>query len=220
MNKYESKAWIEMPQGAMRPGGLELTCQLLELASLDTKARILDIGCGLGSTVFKLSELGNRVMGVDISEKLIEEGRIKYPDIHLLVADGTALPFAECSFDAVICECSLSVMPAQLVLEECKRVLNPGGKVLISDIYVRKKPSITTLDTLDVFLMMQDQWEDMLRQSGFCDIQFIDYSEAFTEFVIRAIWEYGGLEKLFDCKQWCHAKLAKPGYFLSVSTKS
>ncbi len=219
MNKYESNTWTQMPQGAMRPGGLQLTGQLLELASMENRARILDIGCGLGSTVSELNKLGFQAIGVDISQKLIEKGRIKYPDAYLQVADGTGLPFDAGSFDAVICECSLSVMPAEHVLEECNRLLIPGGRVLISDLYVRRKPQTTRLDTLDVSLMMQDQWVELLKKCGFSDIQFIDCSKAFTEFAIRAIWEYGSLENLFDCKQWRHAKLAKPGYFLSVSTK-
>ncbi|HBC91934.1 MAG TPA: hypothetical protein DCZ10_03270 [Pelotomaculum sp.] len=219
MNKYESNTWTQMPQGAMRPGGLQLTGQLLQLAALENRARILDIGCGLGSTVGKLNELGYRAMGVDSSQKLIEKGRIEYPDTHLLVADGADLPFDAGSFDAVICECSLSVMPAQHVLAECNRLLRPGGKVLISDLYVRQKPQTIGLDTLDAGLMTRDQWVELLEQSGFAHIQFVDSSKDLTEFVIRTIWKHGSLEEIFDCRQWRQAKLAKPGYFLSVATK-
>ncbi|MGI6492073.1 MAG: class I SAM-dependent methyltransferase [Pelotomaculum sp.] len=133
--------------------------------------------------------------------------------------DAADLPFDAASFDAIISECSLSAMPTQRVLQECNRVLKPSGKVLISDIYVRQKPPITRWDSLDANLLLQNEWVELLEQSGFADIQFVDRSKALTEFLVKAIWEHGSLEDILDCRQWSRIKPAKPGYFLAVATK-
>jgi len=218
-NKYESKDWMQLPEGVMRPGGLKLTEKLLEQAALAKGQKILDIGCGMGSTVNKLIELGYRAMGVDISAKLIKEGQLRYPDTVLLVADAANLPFDSGCFDAIICECSLSDMPTSSVLKECYRLLVPVGKVLISDIYTRKDLQAANIDNLDAGLMTQCQWLGLLAQSGFSDIRFCDCSEVFKAFVAQAIWDHGSLEKLFDCEKWHLAAGAKPGYFLLVANK-
>jgi len=220
MNIYESNSWMQTQQGAMRPGGLQLTGQLLELAALVNEARILDLGCGLGGTVSKLKELGYQAVGVDISPLLVQQGLIKHPGTQLMVGDAANLPFDAETFDAVIYECSLSVMPARQVLQECNRVLQPSGKVLISDIYARQKPPIPKWDALDVNLLLQNEWIELLEQSGFAGIQFVDCSKALTEFLVKVIWEHGSLENILDCRQWSRIKPAKPGYFLAVATKT
>lgn len=208
-----------MPQGIMRPGGLQLTEELLQMAVLDSGARILDLGCGQGTTVGKLQQLGYQSIGVDISPKLIAEACARYPEAQFMVADGTELPFDEAAFTAVICECSLSEMPVRPVLGECARLLKPGGKILISDIYARKGALDAVLETRVPAMLTKGQWVGLLAQSGFCNPIIIDKSDAFTEFVLHAIWEYGGLANLFDCCQWSRMKESKPGYFLMVATR-
>lgn len=219
MNIYESATWRHLPEGAMRPGGLKLTEQLLDLAQLPRQSSILDIGCGLGSTVSKLNELGYQAMGLDISASLIEEGRSLFPDQQLLVADAADIPLPAASFDAILAECSLSIMPADKVLRQCRQLLRPYGKLLISDIYARQASEVDSAPALGACLLTQAQWLRLLSQSGFAKIQFSDCSDAFKEFAIKVIWEYGSLDKLFDCGQWHNAASAKPGYFLLICEK-
>jgi arsenite methyltransferase len=219
MNIYESAAWRHLPEGAMRPGGLKLTEHLLDLAQLPRQSCILDIGCGLGSTVSKLSALGYKPMGIDISAGLIEEGRLRFPDQQLLVADAADIPLPAASFDAILAECSLSVMPADKVLRQCWRLLRPHGKLLISDIYARKASEVDNTPALGACLLTENQWLQLVGQSGFTKIQFSDCSDVFKEFAIKVIWEYGSLDKLFDCGQWSNAASAKPGYFLLICEK-
>ncbi|MGI5892393.1 MAG: DVU_1556 family methyltransferase [Bacillota bacterium] len=219
MNKYENAAWRNLPQGAMRPGGLKLTEQLLDLAHLEQNAKILDVGCGLGSTSWYLRTLGYQATGVDISQSLIQEGLLRYPENDLLRADAAAMSFEDSCFDAVLSECSLSVMPHQAVLKECYRLLKTRGKLLVSDLYAREYSATNKIHSLEASLMMQHEWLELLKKNNFIKINFLDCSKAFTEFAVRAIWEYGSLEKLFDCGQWCNLAAAKPGYFLLVAQK-
>lgn len=77
-------------------------------------------------------------MGVDASELLLDAGHKQAPEEVLIQAWGGQLPVAAGCLDAVLAECSLSLMPdIDAVLAEFRRVLKPGGRLLWADIYVR-----------------------------------------------------------------------------------
>lgn len=211
---YEDEVWMSMPHG-MRPGGLELTGQLVRMAALKGGSKILDIGCGMGSTVDYLNGQGFDAAGVDASQKLVQAGRQKYPGTRLLASDGALLPFGDASFDAAFCECSLSAMPARSVLQECCRVLAPGGKALVSDIYARR---ISHDGAEKSAYRTRGEWEKLFERCGFGIVQFVDATRALTEFAVRFVWEHGSLEKLADCGLCIHAS-EKPGYFLLMAVK-
>ncbi|GHV28333.1 hypothetical protein AGMMS4952_11710 [Spirochaetia bacterium] len=112
----------------MRPGGLDLTKRLLSLCALGSKARALDVGCGDGRTVGYLQgKPGVEAWGIDLKPGI--GGR-------LLTGRAEALPFETASFDAILFECSLSVIAApDAALREAARVLKPDGVVYIADLY-------------------------------------------------------------------------------------
>ncbi len=57
-------------------------------------ARILDLGCGTGVPTAKvLAEAGHRVLGVDISEGMLEEARRKHRNVEFVLGDAEKLPF-------------------------------------------------------------------------------------------------------------------------------
>ncbi len=125
----------------------------------------LDIGCALGRMSIELAQLGARqVIGVDRSTRMVEEAaRLIEPadrtpiKLNLIpgwtiaaslkhtstrthcefaISDALHLPFKEASFDFAVC---LNVVdrvpsPAQVV-QECWRVLKPGGHLVIADPY-------------------------------------------------------------------------------------
>ena len=131
----------------IRPGGKELTIKAIENAGLEKGAKILDIGCGEGDTVAILkNELGFDAIGCDVSEKIIEKGKEKYPDIDLRQMEGKLLEFESKYFDAVIMECSLSLMELQPdVIHEVYCVLKNGGKFIITDMFL-KDPTSEEID--------------------------------------------------------------------------
>lgn len=98
---------------------------------------VLDIGSGPGFLADTLAEqtgASGKVVGVDISEQIVERAsaRAKRSWLSYEVADATALPFAESSFDVVV-----STQVAEYVLDidvfcfEVFRVLKPGGRGLV-----------------------------------------------------------------------------------------
>jgi ubiquinone/menaquinone biosynthesis C-methylase UbiE len=98
-------------------GGVEATDTLLQLCHIDRDSYILDVGCGVGITPCYISrKYGCRVMGVDISERMVERSRERVARenltgrVEIRVADAQDLPFENNLFDAVITE-SVTAFP-------------------------------------------------------------------------------------------------------------
>ena len=105
--------------------------------------RVLDVGCGTGEITRRLAELFSRASfdGIDIDEAHLEKARVGSARfgsrVNFRVADATALPFDDATFDLAVCRHLLqAVADAEAVLDEMLRVLRPGGRIhLISEDY-------------------------------------------------------------------------------------
>lgn len=135
---YEDPALLEALGGVLRPGGLALTDEALAACRLPQGARVLDVGCGAGGTVAHLRERGLTAVGVDASAALLAAGRDRAPGAPLARARGEHLPLGDGALDALLAECSLSLMPdVGAALAEFRRVLKPGGRLILADLYAR-----------------------------------------------------------------------------------
>ena len=123
----------------LRPGGLELTDRVVDLARLPRGARVLDVGCGSGVTVAHLAGTrGLRATGLDASAAQIGRARAAWPDLDLVEGRAEELPFEAGSFDAVLAECVLSTLAEPgLALREMSRVLSVRGCAILTDLYDR-----------------------------------------------------------------------------------
>ncbi|WP_410765594.1 class I SAM-dependent methyltransferase [Haloferax sp. DFSO60] len=78
---------------------------------LDTRTRVLDVGCGTGEFTRVLAEESNaRVVGVDADPELLTFAD-EHPKIEAVAGDATRLPFADDSFDLVVCQALLVNLP-------------------------------------------------------------------------------------------------------------
>jgi SAM-dependent methyltransferase len=96
--------------------------------------RVLDVGCGAGVDLVRFARGGARASGVDIADSAIELARrnLSYQNLRatLCVGNGEALPFPDCTFDFVFAHGVIQYTHGdQLVVDECRRVLKPGGTV-------------------------------------------------------------------------------------------
>lgn len=93
-----------------------------------TGLRLLDVGCGTGHHLRDLRQRGFQVAGVDGSAEMLEHARRLNPDCVIEQSDVDRLPFADRSFDYVVCIEVLRYLPdPRQALGEMARVLRPGG---------------------------------------------------------------------------------------------
>ncbi|NLT13072.1 MAG: class I SAM-dependent methyltransferase [Clostridiales bacterium] len=149
---YETDLLLRTHFGSMHPGGLRLTDRAVRLAGLTEGMRAADIGCGIGATAAFLAEqYGLSVVGLEISDKLINKALKSRPSLSLIRWDGKSLPFEENSLDAVFFECTLSLLKdARAVLVQAATALKKTGTAIISDIYAKNhiSPPPFTFDGL------------------------------------------------------------------------
>jgi SAM-dependent methyltransferase len=95
--------------------------------------RALDAACGTGRHARRLLELGHTVSGVDLTPEMLERARISVPQATFAVADLRQLPFADASFEVVVCGLALAHLPSlDGAVGELARVLAPGGRLVVS----------------------------------------------------------------------------------------
>jgi SAM-dependent methyltransferase len=99
---------------------------------------VLDVGTGPGFFSIILSEAGNRVIGVDCTARMLEEARINAEEAAVqptfLKMDSHTLGFPDGSFDLVVSrDVTWTLYDPARAYAEWKRVLRPGGRILIFD---------------------------------------------------------------------------------------
>jgi len=114
--------------------------RLIAMAAPQPGARALDLATGTGDIAFALAAKGARVVGLDITRRMIELALDKRTngargvEARFLVGDMLALPFAARSFDIVTTGYGLRNVPdLSTAIDEIGRVLAPGGQVLSLD---------------------------------------------------------------------------------------
>ena len=119
------------------------------LAGLARGERVLDVGCGTGSlTILASKRVGTtgRVHGVDASPQMLARARRKTVRARLHIdyrlAGAEALPFPDATFDVILSSLMIHHLSPDVIgaaLTEMRRVLVPGGRLLVVDL---KQPAL------------------------------------------------------------------------------
>ena len=124
--QVEQSHWWHIGRRKIIAGFVEEICRSVT----DRRPRILDVGCGTGANLIMLSKYGD-AEGVDVSEDALAFCRERGLDKVRLGA-GEALPYEDGTFDLVTALDVVEHMDDDLAgLSEMRRVLRPGGKVLL-----------------------------------------------------------------------------------------
>lgn len=231
---YESPALREITGPTIRPGGFSLTARAVEFCGLKKGAAVLDVGCGPGATANWLKgNHGLDAVGLDASLTLLREGRCSGSAAFLVAGRAGELPFRSGCFDGLFCECVLSLLEAPgRALVEFKRVLRPGGWLVVTDLYARRPEGVTALWNLPQRSCLQGAGSraEMLSRiagAGFEPMLWEDHSGLLRQLAARLVFEFGSMARLQSffapgCSgdEWRWAMdSARPGYCLMIARK-
>ena len=164
---------------------------VLAAAGVVAGHRLLDVATGPGEAAsLALSQIGHSglVVGADISVAMLHAATTRFSDRRFwpVVADGQALPFAESTFDSVICQLGLMFFPDPTRgLAEFRRVLRPRCRTavcvisvperapmwgVLADILSRHLPDQRDVLHLSFALADAERLEQLMATAGFREI--------------------------------------------------
>lgn len=118
--------------------------RLLRMAAVHPGVRVLDLACGTGDLALAAASAGARVVGLDITPRMVVLARRKpvADRVHWVVGDMGQLPTSTGVFDVVTSGYGLRNVPdLPVALAEIARTLGPGGRLLSLD-FNRPEPRI------------------------------------------------------------------------------
>jgi len=156
---------------------------------------VLEIACGTGALTRHLHEKmnnGSRLVATDVSPDMVDAARSNLGEpapVEFRPADGTALPFDDGSFDAVVCQFGVMFYPDRILgYREAARVLKPGGSFSFNTWdshahnalcgFVHRKVVEMFPDDPPAFLEIPFAYNDLsvikaeLQEAGFADVHF------------------------------------------------
>lgn len=173
-----------MGKSRLRPAGRTGTEWLLAHLKLTPESRLLEVACNRGISTLSLAErFPCKIIGLDLSEDNVRQARERAATaeeslrkrLDFVVGDATKLPFEDNSFDAVINEAMLTMLPPKLraaALGEYLRVLKPGGLLLTHDLSFLEEDRKLRYDLsrtikVDVYPQTRDHWREAFEEAGF-----------------------------------------------------
>ncbi len=132
MKDYYEDLWERLPRDTV------VADQALREAFLHAEVcggdRALDLGCGDGHFTQVLSRAGARATGLDVAEAALRRARARYPELDFVLGKiDEPLPLADNVFDLVwASEVIEHIADTARWLSEVRRVLAPGGRLLLS----------------------------------------------------------------------------------------
>jgi SAM-dependent methyltransferase len=214
----------------IRPGGRLLTERALEVCDLPPGSHVADIGCGGGDTLEHLERTwAYHSVGLDYSEPLLGEAAPRLGSGRLVRGLAETLPFKKGSFDALFCECVLSILSDRIkALREFARVLKEGGFLIVSDVFgqgtpAQGPPEARSEGLRTKGLLAKADLLDLLTRLGFSLLLWEEHERLLREFVARMILAGLRLPDPWACGQGQERKKtgrAGLGYFLLVALKA
>lgn len=142
--------------------------RVVNLTKVQRGSKILDVATGTGQQAFAFAKKGYEVIGIDISEAMLNVARKKnkYKNAKFKVADATNLPFENNSFDVSSISFALHDMPLSIrekVLKEMVRVTKSQGIIVVADYNLPEKKISGFLIYHFVALIESQYYKDFIR---------------------------------------------------------
>ncbi|KMK52159.1 hypothetical protein RO21_02285 [[Actinobacillus] muris] len=170
----------------LRPGGKLATDWLIANGDFRKNKKVLEVACNMGTTAIEIAkQFGCQVIGIDLDEDALAKARqqIKENELEHLVqvqrGNATRLPFDDHSFDIVINEAMLTMLPREAkekAIKEYLRVLKPNGFLLTHDVMLNTEDAEDLLAQLreainiSVTPMTKNGWKTLFAECGFRNV--------------------------------------------------
>ena len=180
------RPWLALVQG-----------QVLDRIDWSRTQRFLDVACGSGWAVREAARRlrrkpGGLAVGCDISQGMLNQRAGQGSDAELtafLAASAQSLPYATSSFDALIVTAAFHHFPVpEEALLEFRRVLRPGGMLLIADTCRDQSLGTWIWDRLHrwfekghVKYYRRDELRELLGDSGFVQVELRELTPTYAE---------------------------------------
>ena len=158
---------------------------IVEYADLPGKKymRVLDIGIGTGNLAGKFLEAGLDITGIDPSREMMKICREKHPEIPVIPGDFLNIPLPPQSIDLIVSSYAFHHLTPEEKAEAAyvmKRVLRPGGRIIIADLMFRNAAE-------------RKRIEDSLRRAGRDEIveEYQEEYPGFFEDIVEAFDKAG-----------------------------
>jgi SAM-dependent methyltransferase len=209
--EFERKGWaggIEAYARGMGPITAQTAEPTLDAARVAAGMRVLDVCTGHGVLAAGAARRGAAVSGLDFAEEVVTLARRNVPNAAFERGDAQALPYADGSFDAVVCGYGIMHVPEpDRALAEIFRVLKRGGRAAFSS-WARPTPG----DALGLVF-------GAVRAHGRLDVK-LPHGPDFFQFAdigaMRAALADAGFVAVEASTVLQHVRLARPGDLLDL----
>ena len=157
---------------------------------------VLDLGAGTGKFLKRLLTTGATVLAVEPVPAMLDELKRQHPDIDAMPGTAESMPFADTSFDTVVCAQSFHWFATAAALREIHRVLKPGGHLgLIWNVRDETVPWVAGLTQLiepfagDTPRYHTQQWRRVFPAEGFTPLQEQEFRNDHTASPEQAVLE-------------------------------
>lgn len=182
---YDSSSqWVSDPK---------LIRKIRDLAGAGPEARVLDIGIGTGKIAQAFRGHVKCVIGVDVCLEMAKQATRRADKIVLTPAE--KLPFKNNTFDVCVCRQGLQFMKLKDVLLEMRRVLKPGGSIVLCHLTAHNRK-----DKKESFLIQKlrnparknfflpEYFVKLLKEASFTGIELFEYitTESVNQWITKA----------------------------------
>jgi hypothetical protein len=194
---FYEQDWVRyLAEDIFHPGGEALSRKTVEAMNLPPGARIVELGCGTGTTAQLLAkDFGLQVSAIDRSAANVERAKARFgalqPAARFTCADAQSLPFEDGIFEAALAECTFSLFPDQkAALREVHRTLKPGGQFAVTDMATGRALPEDVASVLAPWTCLadaadQESYTALFQSNGFRVLDISDESWGLKELMLQ-----------------------------------